>query len=291
MSWVIDLVVDGITGFFAKLAGEIITNAFSLISDLILTSPDIDKYIKVSEYVKYIQIIAGGLLVVLVAYEVFKQLSGGMIQAEEKSISSICLQTVWAAFLIYFLPKSVTKIFIPINNHLIELMQGINIKVEASSLQKFLTIYNPAQGFASLGIFMVLMLVVLGVGFLIIGIAGGIRYIEILMCVVFAPFSALSAVGNGEGIQIWIRETIAAVFTQAVHVFLLQVLLKVIGVVQGPTMVLLCLGIIVVMLRGPKVLRNFLYSSGVGSGAVSAAGTGGRMAAMKFMMKSAVPMP
>ena len=44
-----------------------------------------------------------------------------------------------------------------------------------------------------------------------------------------------------------------------------------------------------VALKGPQVIKNYLYTSGVGSSSIGAAGGGARMYAMKKMMTAVRP--
>lgn len=286
MSWLGEKLTNAILNFFANVASDLMTNAFNLISNTILKTNNLNEYFNVSLYLVYVQIIAGGLLSVKVVWEVFKQASGGMIPTEEKSIGTYALQVVWGGALIYALPKAVTMVLLPINNALIGLIQTIGVKIEVSQFQKMLGLTG---GLASLGSTMIFMMFILGIAFFILGILGGVRYIELLIAILFAPIAATSAVDGGEGIQVWGRETIAVVFTQTIHVLLLQMLISIIGKVDGVMMVVLCLGVIVVMLKGAQLLRTFTYRVGVGSAAVSAVGGAGRMKAMQVMMSAAVP--
>lgn len=286
MDWVGTKISNAILKFFADLATDLMNNAFSLITNTILKTNNINQYFDISIYVVYVQIIAGGLLATKVVWEAFKQSSGGMIPTEEKSISVYMMQTTWAAALIFFLPKMVTLILIPINNAVIGLIQTVGVKIEVSQFQKLLGLTG---GLQSLGLTMIFMMVILGFAFVLLGVLGGVRYLELLISIIFAPIAATSAVSGGESIQIWYRETIAIVFTQAIHILLLEMLLKIIGSVEGIMMAVLSIAVIVVMLKGAQLLRTFTYSVGVGSATVSAVGSAGRMKAMQYMMKSSLP--
>lgn len=289
MGWLGNFIKEGFWGIIADTCSDFFKNAFELFSDLILTDTDMNKYMNINEFLGYFQAIAGSLLVVAVVWEMFKQSSGGMINVEEKSTGTYMVQVIWAAFLIYFLPKSVEVIFLPLNNAGVKLIQELGNKVEISTFQKITMQYDLVQGFMNLGALLLILLLILSIGFIVLGIAAGIRYVELILCVLIAPFCAVSAIKNGDAIAVWVRETTAIVFTQLMQVFLLKLISVTILTVEGPMMILICIGTLVVALRGPQVLRTYLYSTGVGSAGVSAVGGAGRMKAMQFMMKSSVP--
>jgi hypothetical protein len=50
-------------------------------------------------------------------------------------------------------------------------------------------------------------------------------------------------------------------------------------------MMILSIGCIAVGLRGPQILRQYLYKSGTSSAVVSAAGSAGRLGMMSMMFK------
>lgn len=283
LSWIAKKVSEAIWGFIYNLVADILTKAFQLITDLILKTSDINAYFKIDEYLHYSQAVAGALLILAVAWEGFKQQSGGVLPGDEKSISKLAGQTAVGGLSIFLLPWSVTHMFLPVNNTVIQFIQNVGIKIDTEVFKKNL---DMSAGVAGLGGTLILLIGVLAVGFFLLGVTAGIRYIDLIICILVAPFVAISAVRSYEAINIWVRETTAVVFTQAIHILLLEVLLNIMVNVSGVMMLLLCIGCLSVMIKGPNVLRKFMYSTGAGSSTVSAAGAGGRMAAMKIMMKS-----
>ena len=130
------------------------------------------------------------------------------------------------------------------------------------------------------------MFFILVIAIFVLGIAGAIRYIETLIAILIAPLVALSLINNSDGIQVWSREVIAIVFTQTIHFLLLQILLSIIGGVQNITiMVILSIGTIAVGLRGPQILRQYLYRTGTSSALVSSFGSVSRLGMMGLILK------
>lgn len=219
-------------------------------------------------------------MVIFVVLAVFRQLSGVMYQSE-KSIGTYFIHVTFAGGLIYILPKTVTLVFLPINNALINFIGEVGI--DTSRIEDS---FQSAWGIIKEENILRIMFLILVIALLVLAIAGAIRYIEILIAILISPLVALSVINNSDGLQIWIREIIAIVFTQAIHFLILQILLSIIGGVENLTiMIILSIGTIVVGLRGPQILRQYLYKTGTSSVLVSSAGSAGRIGMMGMMIK------
>jgi hypothetical protein len=120
----------------------------------------------------------------------------------------------------------------------------------------------------------------------ILAVAGAIRYVETLIAILISPLAALSLINNGDGLQVWLREVIAIVFTQTIHFLVLQILLSIIGGIENIIiMVILSIGTIAVGLRGPQILRQYLYRTGTSSALVSSVGSVSRIGMMSVFIK------
>ena len=266
----LDTVLDGFFDFI-----------FKCINWAILQPTDPGKYItKFYEYLKGVQFFAGGLLVIFVVLAVFRQISGVMYTSE-KSMGTYFIHVTFAGALIYILPITVTRVFLPINNHLISFIDKIGFG--ASRIKDAFT--TTWEGVIDLYILVILFLVLL-IALWVLAIAGAIRYIETLLAILISPLVALSVINNSDGLQVWIREVIAIVFTQTIHFLILQILGSImVGVKNIPIMMILSIGTIVVGLKGPQILRQYLYRTGTSSAVVSAAGSAGRIGMMSMMFK------
>lgn len=76
---------------------------------------------------------------------------------------------------------------------------------------------------------------------------------------------AVSHAGKGESFQIWVMQAVSVTFTQAVQFFLVGFALNNSAnmALNSWTSLLLPIGSVVLAIRGPQVLKQFLYSSGV----------------------------
>ena len=116
---------------------------------------------------------------------------------------------------------------------------------------------------------------------------------------IFAPFVAALFIRNGEYLTNWLKNTCAVVFTQAFHALFLLIAMKIllhegmglneffsndeISAALIVTKFFTFIGTIVVAIRGPRILKEFLYSSGAGTGFMGIVGTGGRFILYRTM--------
>lgn len=277
-SWIVDKVNEVFFGFINQIVESSLGWAFELLSTFLVQMNDLNKFFEYNTYLKYSIYIAGGLLVVAVANEVLKQVSGNIYDGEQKSIETLAGQIVFAGALIFMLPWSVDNIFMKINNALISLLSGTDLDVSIFTLDSLNDIFN-IQYF---GLLVPILMLIIAIGFLIIGVVGAIRYWELIIAILIAPIVAISFVRRKEAIRVWIIEVVALTFTQTIHVLLLHMLIKVMTSADSIVKPLLIIGILVVMIKGPKVLRQYLYSTG----AVSAgAGSLGSVAQIAMSLK------
>lgn len=291
MNFIIDAICKAVWKYWADLASDLINKGLGLIVDVIINTSDPDKYINTSTYLYYTQAIAGSLLVVAVVWQVLKVQAG--ISEKDKSVSKFAIKTIFAGSMIYILPWSVTNILLPINNALMYLIQSVGVNIfkdgknympqpdKLNGLNEFMSLYSDMGKLSGA---LIISGLVIGVSILICGIIGGIRYIELIISILIAPIAAVSAVGDSDSLNIWTRETICVVFTQAIQVLLIEILLKILTSVTGIMLAVLAVGCVAVMIKGPQVLRRFLYSTGMGASSISFVGQSSRLVAMKHIM-------
>ena len=268
--WLFTPVLEIIQKFLSDLIIEILEDAFNLIVQFIKTPSDINAYLPVGNFLGYIQILAGALLVLKVVWEVFGQITGNIPNVSGRSVGRLVLQTMWAASLIFLLPIVVIDILIKINNYLMELVISItNVSMDISLIRStFVTSSN----------FVLLLALAWAIAFFLLAIAGAIRYVELIIAILLAPTAALSVVRGNGALITWASDTVAIVFTQTIHVLLLQLLALIITNTPGIMMFPLSFGVMAVVLKGPQVLRKYIYSSGTGGKVMPVVGGIGRMA-------------
>ena len=281
LDWIGEIISNS---FWQGMAGGIETLlnfTFDFISQVVIQPTEPGRYLaNFDKYLKGVQFFAGSLLVVFVIWSVFRQISGVM-HGSEKSMGTYFIHITFAGGLVYILPKTVTLVFIPLNNALIGYIGSVGI-----STTRIDSSFRSAWGLIKEEKVAMVMFLILLVALFALGIAGAIRYIETLVAILLAPLVAISVVNNSDGLQIWIREAVAIVFTQTIHFLLLQMLLSIMGGVSNiMIMLILSIGTIAVGLRGPQILRQYLYRTGTSSALVSSAGSAGRLGMMSVMLR------
>jgi hypothetical protein len=268
---------DGISGIIESLLNFM----FKFVAEVVIQPTEPSKYLtNFDTYLKGVQFFSGGLLVIFVVLAVFRQVSGVMYQSD-KSIGTYFIHVTFAGGLIYILPKTVTIVFLPLNNALINFIGQVGI--DTSRIEDS---FQSVWGLIIEENILRIMFLILIIALLVLAIAGAIRYIETLIAILISPLVALSVINSSDGLQIWIREIIAIIFTQTIHFLILQILLSIMGGVKDLViMIILSIGTIVVGLKGPQILRQYLYKTGTSSVLVSSVGSAGRIGMIGMMIK------
>lgn len=276
VDWGKQTVTTWIHELTVSLAGEAMKGLY----DFLLQPTNVTEYSNVREFIRLAQTIAASLLAVAIVWEALQNVVFRSIDTNEKSLSELVKGGMISGFLIMFLPYAVTNILIPINNLFVEVILEVGIGIDI--FDRFLKIPPIDELLDSSGFLIVMLIFVIAA--LLLSIIAAIRYVEIIVILILSPFVAISIARNGDALGIWVRETVAIVFTQTIHMILLNLLIT---FAASPSFwgYLKALGVIIVMLRGPQLLRQFLYSTGAGSVALSVAGSASRFVAMRMMIK------
>ena len=264
MDYISDLVNSGVTQFFLNMANDFLALGFEVLTNFLLNFSDVNKYIDINRFLVYSQAIACALLSVTVAWNAFKTQSGGVFKGGN-SLSVLSLKIVFSGASIYFLPHLVMKVLVPINNFTVNAITAIG-KDYTISADNMIEVIKKLQ---NQGIAIVIGILVLAIAVIILSIMSAIRYIDLILCIIISPFVALSIIGDGEGLSTWSRETFSIVFTQSIHILLLQIFMKVLVSTEGLTMLILAIGTIVVMIKGANILRTYTHKTGVAGGITS----------------------
>ena len=259
-----DAINNAINTFLSNLANQFLGHAMSMITDFLLKFSDVNQYINVKSFLVYSQVLATVLLVTVILWEAFKSQTGGVLRTENNSLSIMAGKTIVSGVCIYFLPFLVLNILLPINEAVVKIITevGKNYRLEDNVITSF-------QNLQKEGIVIVLGLLILSIGFVILAIISAIRFVDIIIAIIISPLVAVSFVKSEEGLINWAREVFCVVFTQSILILLLQILIKIMTDNQNLAGIVLSIACMTVMLRGPQVLRQYVYKSGAGSGIVS----------------------
>lgn len=261
-----DAISNAINTFLSGLANEFLGHAMSMLTDFLLNFSDINQFINVESFLVYSRTLAGVLLVTAIVWEAFKAQTSDVFNSSNQSVSSLASKSVAAAVCIYLFPWFVINILMPLNEALVKVITeiGKNYTLEDGVVLSF-------QGLLNEGIVIILGLLVLSVGFVLLGIISAIRFIDIIISIIISPLIAVSIVGNLDGAINWAKDVFCIVFSQSILILLLQLLLKIMADNQNLTGILLSIGCMAVMLRGPQILRNYVYKTGTGGGVTAMA--------------------
>ena len=281
LDWISEILSNSFWQGISSIIESLLDFTFDFISQVVIQPTEPGKYLtNFNEYLRGVQFFAGGLLAVFVIWSVFRQVSGVMYN-NEKSMGTYFIHVTFAGGLIYILPKAVTLVFIPLNNALIGFIGSVGI-----STSRIDESFQSAWGLIKEEKVVMIMFLILIIALFVLGIAGAIRYIETLIAILIAPLVAISIINNSDAFHVWTRELIAIVFTQTIHFLLLQILLSIMGGVGNMViMIILSIGTIAVGLRGPQILRQYLYKTGTSSALVSSVGSVGRLGMIGIMVK------
>ena len=281
LDWISEILSNSFWQGISSIIESLLDFTFDFISQVVIQPTEPGKYLaNFNEYLKGVQFFAGGLLVVFVIWSVFRQISGVMYN-NEKSMGTYFIHVTFAGGLIYILPKAVTLVFIPLNNALIGFIGSVGI-----STSRIDESFQSAWGLIKEEKVVMIMFLILIIALFVLGIAGAIRYIETLIAILIAPLVAISIINNSDAFHVWTRELIAIVFTQTIHFLLLQILLSIMGGVGNMViMIILSIGTIAVGLRGPQILRQYLYKTGTSSALVSSVGSVSRLGMIGIMVR------
>ncbi|AQT87004.1 hypothetical protein ERICIV_04546 (plasmid) [Paenibacillus larvae subsp. larvae] len=197
----------------------------------------------------------------------------GYGQRSEKTAAQIFGKAIISGVMVVSV-RYVLDLMIAINNFTVKtiIAQGVT----KDHLSNSFTINKDVAEFAT---DLVVLFLVYIIASLILSIMGAIRYAELAMVFVLSPV-VLSGNVTGDNLKSLLLNATGIIFTQSAQVAALSLLFS--NMVNGDaTRMLFAIGIIVLLLRGSKILTNFLYSTGTGSAATTAMGASVRMMAAR----------
>lgn len=233
-------------------------------------------YVKLT--MQHFQIIAGCLLVLTFGFRLFKIKVGAVTGGQTEPLPDMIFRALMSAAMIPGLPYFLDWL-INVNRALIEYIQARGV-----DLTKSLNLLSFPDGS---GILLLVAFIIFIVALIGLTVSNAIRIAELCILYVFAPIMAVSYTGKGETFQIWITQAISVTFTQALQFFLVGLSMNMVGELNATKWWTLIapIGAIVVAIRGPQLLKQYIYSSGVGGFATGMAQSATSGAIYARMMK------
>ena len=267
--------IEWLKELIAELVKDFANMAFDWLEIFMLKPTDFTKYPKIDILYDFVFALASSLCIVFVAWAIigimFNQLAG----VQSRGLAEVVFKAVLAFILSASAPWLLEKVLLRLNNSIVKyfLDEGLDTKM----LEKFVTIPQTAGMALSLATLTIVIL------FVLLGLQYIQRLGEYIVLLVTSPIAAHSIISENMDIwSIWWRESISVIFSQAFQVSLLWLILNLLTGTEKLQDYMMAIGLMVVLLKGPKYIRQFLYSSGSGKTAVGMAGGASKMVIYKF---------
>lgn len=276
--------LEGSVSMLQAFIDGAMAHILSLLSDTIFNTNPIKDYINYTPILNYTQRAAVLIIPVYILYREVSRQAGNEIY--EESLQMKIFKALFSVFCVYFLPFF-AEVLIGLNNLAVK---GILTAGDIVSAENFVGLLFGLMGLDSGDslnsyLFILLIILIIVVSFIVLGLVAAMRIFEIAIAIVFCPLSCISIINRGDVLNVWFREFLSLCFTQTVQAFALRALIGIIDFDRGFIInVGLLVGGVIVMIKTPKILRNFVYSTGTGNAVVQAAGSVSRIALMKKLI-------
>ena len=282
MSW---LVIKAIEDFLTNLAEQAINLFLSFLASINGVAAQVLDMPVVTQGILYSQGLAGSLLAVKVAYEAWVTYVLRQNGDPDADPGGLLFRSISAAAFIGTMPWLVRWIYLfgtTISSDIAKL-PGVDYASISSPLQQLLDMVlaqNAYVVFAAIGVLFALVI------FIIIFIQTFIRAAELAVAAVVGSFMALGLTNeNSSAFGSWVRELISLSMAQAVQMFLVKVSFFTLTYFSFAGIPLLNLfvfcGFLWVTYKSPAILKQYVYSTGIGKAAGGTASSVGSMVLMR----------
>ncbi|MEH6949128.1 conjugal transfer protein TrbL family protein [Bacillus sp. JJ634] len=232
----------------------------------------------IGETQQWIMVSAVSLSTLFMIFALMKELTKRMGGYSNRSNSEILSKGVLSVMFAYTAPWMLLSVLLAIANAISGIFLSKNINVD--TLKKLMDVSNDVSPALVITVF------VLTITILIMMFQYIIRFGNLMVLWVLAPVASSSIVNEEMNIfpAFW-REACALVFQQPFQLMILYFIVSLVGDGKDIEDYYLALGLMIVLILSPGWLRKFLYSTGSGKTMVNAAGSAGRMAMMRLIMK------
>ncbi|MED1205599.1 conjugal transfer protein TrbL family protein [Heyndrickxia acidicola] len=248
--------------------------AFNWLGIFMLKPTNFEKYHSIGTVYNFVFSLSTSLCIVFVAWSLIRIMLNHAAGVESRSIPEVLAKTIFAFVLSAAAPWLLKEVLLRLNNAIVQyfLDQGLT----TTALEKFTDI-------GGVSITICLMALIIVILFLLLGLQYIQRLGEYIIILVTSPLAAFSLITeNFEIWSVWWREAISVIFSQAFQVALLWCILNLLTDTHKLQDYLFAIGLMVVVLKGPRMIRQFLYSTGTGKTAVGLAGGASKMTMYKY---------
>ncbi|MGG0939154.1 conjugal transfer protein TrbL family protein [Brevibacillus centrosporus] len=255
---------DGFLNFIPDILGKIfeffttglLELGLKLIQELLFSPTSLEILPFFSEVLGYAQTLAITALGVKTMMLLVKNATDAIHGNQQTTVQQIATNAFVSALFIYAAPWVLENGLIRVNNIMVEGISDMGVNIGDGIMSDI------SAPFSAMFAKQLMGLIIVGALFLG-GIQQGIRYVDLFVLGVFGPFMAVSKADKGEAFDVWVREAIAVVFTQSVQMLLITLAFNA-AMDASILSKFASIGAIIVMLRGPQVLRQYIYKTGTG---------------------------
>jgi hypothetical protein len=233
------------------------------------------------------QYTAFGLLMVLFMIRILKSLRDNLTDEDEPNYPELLGSFIVSCALIFATPYIINNFLIPANTGIINLISSTSIGAADMGVinkAKFSDVIN-FSGDINVWV-QIIIEIVLFVVFILLTFAGALRYVELILLYFLGPFFATSYINRSNLYPTYWTECFAVIFTQSLQFFLLKLAIALIPSgdalsATGIVRIVLMTAVVIVGVRGPQILRQYIRGAGISSMASKA----GKMMMYRGMSK------
>ncbi len=265
-----------VVNFLNKMISDFASQGFDLLSEYVISVTNINKIPSIQTFMTWSQMAASSLATLFFVKRLMEAMRDELTEEGTPNIAEILGSYVVSLALVFATPYLITNFLIPINNAFVRSVTGLGIRV-----RMYDDFIDVMIGYDQ-GLHITFLLLVWVIAFIAFTIVAAIRYVDLAIILIMGSLVATTYTNRSQVYATYWTEVISVVFIQSVHIVLAYFIIQ--WASEGTFMsTIFSLGATIVALRGPQVLRQFLYTSGTG-GLVQGAG---RFAAYRFLMKGA----
>lgn len=283
-----DLVSDSIKSFVSDLVEDCINMFLQLLSGMNETTVAVLDLPVVNNGILYAQVLAGSILALKFSFEIWQSYILRINGDSDADGSGVFIRTAQAAAMLGAVPWLTKQIYMwgtAIAND-IALMPGTDMNSGANIIDSmFMSVLTGGSPILIAGVAIIFALVI----FLIILVQTFIRGAELAMIAAMGAFMAIGLTNpNSQTFSTWWKELLNLSMAQAIQMFLIKCSFFALTINPNPNVPMLSImifaGFIWVTYKSPSIMKQYVYSTGVGKGVGQTAQQAGSMILMRKIM-------
>lgn len=282
-----DIVSDGIDNFFAKLVESCINMFLNLVNGVNQMTVTVLDQPVVNQGILYAQALAGSILAIKFTFEIWQNHILRVNGDSDADVQGTLMRTLQATAMMVGVPWITKQVYMwgtAIASD-VALLPGTDMN-SGAQFMKTLMVSSMATGG---GILYAVAIIFALIVFLLVLVQSFIRAAELAMVAIVGAFMAIGLTNpNSQSFQTWWRELLNISLAQAIQLFMIKCSFFVLMISPNPTVpmvnIMLFAAFIWVTYKSPTILKQYMYSTGVGRMGGQAAQQAGSMVIMRKLM-------